>query len=174
MDWTNPLTYGVLLAVATTVGAVAWRIFWWVAKIDPLPEGLRTIASEIRDDTTEIRADIKRIFLQLTPVAERRSPIRLNDFGRKIAESMHARESAKTSASTLLPEVIGMQDFEIDAFAADVVSTRLGDEWPTRIAASAYENGIDQESVRTVLRVELRDELIERVKTSRAPADPGV
>ena len=41
---------------------------------DPLPEGLRTIASEIRDDTAEIRADIKRIFLQLTPVAERRSP----------------------------------------------------------------------------------------------------
>ena len=63
MDWTNPLTYGVLLAAATTVGAVAWRIFWRVAKIDPLPEGLRKLASKIRADTSEIRAHIKRIFL---------------------------------------------------------------------------------------------------------------
>lgn len=168
MDWTNPLTYGVLLAATTTFGAVLWKIFWWVAKIDPLPEGLREIAEGIRGDTAEIRADIKRIFLQLTPVADRGSPIRLNDFGRRVAESVHAEEWAKASAPDLLSEVLDLQDFEIDGFAADVVSTRLGDDWPTRIAASAYENGIDQESVRTVLRVVLRDELIARVKAHRA------
>ena len=98
MDWTSPLTYGVLLAVATTVGAVTWKIFWWVAKIDPLPEGLRELAAEIR-------ADIKQILLRLTPVVDRASPVRLNDLGQRIARSLRAYDWAKKIAPSLLPEV---------------------------------------------------------------------
>ena len=60
-----------------------------------------------------------------------------------------------------------MQDFQIDAFSDQVVSLRLGNEWPERIAASAYEHGIDPGSVREVLRVVLRDEPIKRVEKTR-------
>ena len=175
MDWTNPLTYAVILTVVTVVGSACWRIFSWVAKIDPLPEALadstdqfeKTLADStdrfektVAEFAREIREDIKKILHRLVTTVEGGGPLRLSELGHRISSELKVRDWAANIAPTLLPNVKGLEDFQIDEFSRHYVREQLGPEWTDRIAACAYEHGIGQEAVRAVLQVVLRSELI--------------
>ena len=156
MDWTSPLTYGVILAVVTTVGTILWKIFWWVAKIDPLPAGFSELAKEIR-------GDIKQILSRLPPApVASASPATLTDYGKKIAERFGASTWASQIAPTIIGRVANKEAFEIDEFCRDYVEKELDNTHVTLVAQVAYEFGIEHQKVRNVLRVVLRDELLNR------------
>ena len=157
MDWTNPLLYLLGFTVLMAFGTGLWKIFWWVAKIDPLPDQFSKLAQEIRED-------VKRILLRLSPTTESNSPVRLNELGRKIADGLEVQRWAADLAPKLLAEVQGLREFEIDDFSYRYVHNQLDDKWSERIAASAYEHGVDRDGVRSVLWIVLRDELIRLVQ----------
>ena len=148
MDWSNPLIY--IVGGIAGIGAI-WKLGEWKGRTD---DSVRAINDTIR----EIREDIKKIL---------GSPLRLTEFGEEISRRLDARSWATETAANLLPEVRGKQAFQVDEFCETYVQTRLSEEWKTEVARCAYELGRDRESILSVLRVVLRDELL-----SRLPAEP--
>ena len=156
MDWTNPVLYVLGFTIVMALGTGLWKIFWWVAKVDAGERDFRAFTKEVRDD-------IKRILLRLDPTLEGNSPKRLNELGLTIANRLNADEWAAGLAPKLLPDIKGLRPFEIDNFCYEYVNNKLGDEWTERLAAAAYEHGVDRGAVRSVLWIVLRDELIRLV-----------
>lgn len=148
MDWSNPLIY--VVGGIAGIGAI-WKLGEWKGRTDDS-------VSAIKDTIREIREDIKKIL---------GSPLRLTELGEEISRRLDARSWATETASVLLPEVRGKQAFQVDEFCETYVQTRLSEEWKTEVARCAYELGRDRESILSVLRVVLREELL-----SLFPAEP--
>ena len=171
MDWTNPLVYIVAFTPLMAAGTGLWKVFWWAAKVD-------TGERDFRAFTTEVRNDIKLILLRVNPVIEGKSPMRLNYLGQTIASGLHAQEWAARLAPKLLSEIEGLRPFEINRFCYEYVRKKLGDEWTEQLATAAYEHGVDQDAVQSVLWIVLRDELIrlapsEGAEPSEAAPNPN-
>ena len=152
-----------IIGVVTVVIAVAGIIFTagrWVGKTDGRLTTLEKFLADMKADIEKIRDDMTRIFEWRAKTLDRNSPVRLNDLGHQIATDLEAESWAAKLAPSVLPEVQHLQDFQIEAFCGHYVYQRLTGEWPNRIAAMAYEQEIEPEGVRAVLRVVLRDELI--------------
>ncbi len=157
----NPLTY---IALLTLVGLVVKGLFW-LRDVHNMKSGWQTFTEEIREDLKEIRQDIKQIFLRLPPRAiESASPVRLTDYGSKMAEFLLAKDWAASVAQAVTHEVVDMQPFQIEEFSRDYVATKLEPEIEERVSACAYEFGTERDAVKPVLWVVLRDELLDRVK----------
>ena len=108
----------------------------------------------------EVRQDIKEILRRMPPVPViSDSPLRLTEFGEKLAGCLNATQWAEQVApSVTVPD--GAEPFRIDEIAERFVHAHLDEETRDTVARCAYEYGIDQEGVRGVLRVILRDELL--------------
>ena len=167
----NPLWILVVLGVG---GAVVRGLFW-LRDVQTMKTGwaqfttktFPDFAQEIRNDIRGLQDEIKRIFERLpeNPRTLRSdSPARLSEYGQKIADSLRAKEWATSTATPILPEVVNKRPFEIEEFSRVYVSERLDPKATERVAACAYEFGIDRDSVRSVLWVVLRDELLQRVQ----------
>ena len=145
------------VAVATLIG-IFWKAARWTSRVD-------TDLISLKEVTKQIQEDIKKILLRLpeTPV-KNGSPVQLTDLGEKIAEWLEAEKWASELAEPLLGKISEMQPFQVDEFCVEYVKTELTEDLKKRVAACAYEFGIDKEGVRSVLRVVLRDELLERMK----------
>lgn len=151
MDWNNPLIF-VVGAIAI-IGAI-WKLAEWKGRTDD------SVAA-IKDAIREIREDIKKILDRLPdPSVTRGSPLRLTEFGEEISQRLDARPWAESTAPDLLPEIRGMQAFQVDAFCETYVTERLDEEWNTKVAQCAYELSVNRDSVLSVLRVVLRDRLL--------------
>lgn len=150
-DWfSTPLIVTAFLAVLIT----AVKVVRWTATVDLKLEQFTGFAREVRDD-------IKLIFLRLPPVpVAGASPLQLTDFGEKMADFMKAKTWASELRPSLLAEVAGKRPFEVDEFSRRYVQTRLQDDMKERVAACAYEFGVERDDVLKVLRVVLRDELL--------------
>ena len=144
-----------IIGAIITVLTVLWKAGHWKGTVD---EKLGSVGMFME----EIRADIKRIFERLPApkTVASGSPRQLTDFGRKIAEKVHAQEWATTVAPTLGPTVEGQQPFQVDQFSYAYAHEKMDAEWQKRVDACAYEFGIDRSGVLDVLYVTLRDELI--------------
>ena len=126
----------------------------WTTKIDTVVDGFSGFMAEIRDD-------IKQIFLRLPPVpVAGNSPLRLTDFGVKMAAHMNAKQWASNLAPSLRFNVSEKRAFEIDEFSRTYVETSLTDDMNERVSACGYEFGVDRDNVLKVLHVVLRDELL--------------
>ena len=86
--------------------------------------------------------------------------MQLTEFGQKIAAWLDAKDWAAQLAPDLVDEATGKQPFQIDEINDRYVQTQLSESLKERVAACAYEFGIDRDSVLSVLRVALRNELI--------------
>ena len=153
-DWLNtPL---IVTASPAVIYAVV-KVIRWTATVDLKLNQFTDFAKEVRDD-------IKQIFLRLPPVpVAGSSPLRLTDFGEKMADFMRAKPWASDLAPSLQAEVAGKRPFEVDEFSRGYVQSRLNDELKERVAACAYEFGVDRDAVLRVLQVVLRDELLRRI-----------
>ncbi len=122
------------------------------------------VAEEIRRDIDVIREDIKRI-LHLIPstpaLFQSDSPLRLTEFGEKVSASLGAASWAGKVAVELKHELADKQPYQIDAMSRKYVQDDLSDEMKERVAIAVYEFGIDEDGVRKVLAVVLREKLLE-------------
>ena len=148
------------VAVATLIG-IFWTAPRWTSRVD-------TDLISLKEVTKQIQEDIKKILLRLPEMPVKSgSPVQLTDFGEKIAESLEAEKWASELAEPLLGEISEKQPFQVDEFCIEYVKTKLTEDLEKRVAACAYEFGIDKEGVRSVLRVVLRDELLGRGRRRR-------
>ena len=162
---TNPVAVvaaiGLIITLLSAAGGLIWKAARWVQKVDSDTSGLRELAEEVRDNLQLIHAGINDIVGRLSSpqTVQSGSPIQLTEFGRKIAAKLQARQWAAELAPTQAGAVEGKRPFEIDEFSNNYVK-ELSQEWRDRVAECAYEFGVSEDSIRSVLRVVLRDELI--------------
>ena len=151
--WTNPLVYVLALAVVTAL----IRVGMWVGGVN---EHKRAVTGFM----AEIRADIKNLLRRTGSAAVASdSPLRLTDLGSGIAAELDATSWAKRIADGLRDRMVGKRPYEIQEFCFEYVSSdefRPSDDFTVAIKTCAYDHGIDDDQVRTVLAIALRDELL--------------
>ena len=140
----NPTTYIATVAVL----GILWGVHRWLAKVGYTTSEFPKLVQEIRDELKGIRDQIQQIFklLPRQPVVGA-SPLKLTDFGEKIADNIQAQAWADKVAPGLVREVADMRPFEIDQFSNTYVETRLPKELHERVASTAYEVGTTLEDV---------------------------
>ena len=154
-EWlSTPAGVSATVALLSALGG----LIYWMGKVQEHKGAVTVFMKEIRDD-------IKKIFDRLpgtpNPVSGA-SPLRLTDFGEKIAKSMNAKAWAEQMAPALSDEVRGKASFEIDEVAQNYVNNKLDEDWNRRVSESAYEFGTSRDGILRVLQVLLRNELIKR------------
>ena len=156
-EWlVSPLSIIAALAVLAAI----WKCACWFAKIDRGHTDFRELVKEIRND-------IKEIFKRLpSPEVKSASPVTLTEFGEKIAASFGASAWAKQIAPTIVGSITGKAAFEIDEFCQAYVKDELNDAKKSEVSRVAYEFGIEHQKVLNVLRVVLRDELIQIIRST--------
>ena len=161
-EWlTNPLTYVLALAVGT---ALVKGLFW-LRDVHNAKQGWGAIVDEIRKD-------IKDILLRLPPTpasVTSGSPLRLTDFGRKMAVNMDAQAWATDLAPTLREDLAGKRAFEVDEFSRKYVHEHM--QHAERVSKCMYQIDVDRDGALRVLQVVLRDALIDALGI--APDDPS-
>lgn len=169
---TGLFSAGAILVVAISGGLIALgRFIGSTSKeVNNLGEtaerdrsAFNRVAEGIKKDIDVIREDIKKILSRLpstTPLVESGSPLRLTEFGEKISASIRAESWAEELAPELLDEVKGKEPFEVDEYCQKYVIERLSKEWERRVARCAYEFGTDQDGIKKVMAVVLRDKLL--------------
>lgn len=163
LAWLVPTAVTVLIAICSAVFFAAR----WVGSVN-------TDRQDFREFMNELKADVKDILSRLPPsVVSRASPVTLTEYGERVAQCLRASEWASRAALELAGEVIDEAPYEVDERARQFVAEHLDEEMHQRVDECAYEFGVQQEDVLTVLRVVLRDELLRR--TARpGPADPSL
>ncbi len=142
------------IVAALAIGALIFKAGGWYGRVNGDLDTFREVLQEIR-------TDIKGILARLppTPVAGD-SPLKLTDFGDKIAQCLAADAWATERAAVVASQVTGLQPFEIDAWCQKYVADDRDERMRQEIARCAYEFGIEHDGVRQVLRVVLRDALL--------------
>ena len=111
----------------------------------------------------EIREKIDKIFERLPrKVAAGDSPIRLTDLGRAVSGQLNVGAWADRHAVQWKSDFDGKQAYEIQEFCFSHVDGEdvFSDVELRAIKQNAYENGLDEEQVRRVYAIELRDRLL--------------
>ena len=143
----NPLTWTAILGVLA-------GLIYWKGKVDAK-------LGSLDDRMTEIRGDIKRILERLPPrTVTANSPLRVTDFGEKIATAFGAQQWARDVARPVATRLVDKEPFEIDDFCQNYVDNMLDQHDDTRVESLAYNYGIESKDVLQVLRVVLRDEIL--------------
>ena len=155
----------ILLAIVMCVAAAMF--YRWSGGIDSKFTSLDGKFTSLESKLSEFAQEVRQMFTRRSPTLDSASPLVLNDLGKTIARALKAEQWATDLAPLLMARTAGMQPFEIDDFCLQYIRTEIDPEWRPRIAASAYENGIDRAAVEDVMRVVLREALLK--KHSRWP-----
>ena len=147
---------------AIVVGTLIFKAGGWHSRVN-------ADLSTLKQFMDEIRGDIKDILRRLPPQpVTGESPLRLTDFGRELAADVGAEAWAERHAPTLRPRVAGLEPFEVDDLCAKYTHDSLDDDMSGAVARCAYEFGIERGAVLSVLRVVLRDALLQQRSTQSA------
>lgn len=150
------------MVVLGPFGLLLIAFFGWAARRYEWRGAVNSEVGTLNELMTEIRQDIKGIFERLPPrpVASG-NPVRLTEFGEKIAATFKAQEWAEPVADTYT-DLPNIPELMIDDLSRHYVEKELSDRAKIRVAEVAYEFGIKREDVLAVLQVVLRDEIMKR------------
>ena len=170
----------IIVSVASSIFAVVWMLGKWTGTVDerlkPLAsfgewkgkvdERLRGFEERLKEFGEQLEAFRRDLFGQRT--VKTNSPASLTEYGEKLSAFLRAKEWAARTATIVLSEVVNKRPFEIEDFSRGYVTSRLDSEMADQVAACAYDFGIvDLDSVRSVLWIVLRDELIQRAEQAK-------
>ena len=131
-------------------------LIYWKGQVD-------SDLSTLKAFMTEIRADIKSILERVRPVTVAAgSPLQLTGFGKTIAESFGAEDWARESVSSVATpnEMVVKEPYQIDELCNEYVQNKIASEEYNRVQGCAYKHGIEPNDVLQVLRVVLRDQIL--------------
>ena len=135
--------------------------------------GLRTLREEIRHERSETRSTLDTLLLLAGGRREQttagRSPPQLTELGKEIDAKLEPTEWMTAAAEELRPQTKGLEPFEIEALCGKHIESSLDTKWQRRVARTAYELGTDTRAVEDVLRVILRNALLQRDEPSSNP-----
>ncbi len=152
----NPVTYLVVIGI----GATVFYIGRWVGMVNHKTSdlaaslvGLKEVLVAIKDVLTETE---KRL-------ATNNSPRQLTKFGEKIANAMEAGEWARRLvASGKFAKV--REPHEADYQARQFAYSDRSGETQKVLSVGVYQSGLDETSVRSVLAIVLREEIIRQLR----------
>lgn len=132
---------------------------------------MKTFRQELgtfRQELGTIRRNITSLFERLpSPTTKSASPISLTDLGESVAEEIDAHHWAGGAPPELEERVSGKSVYEIQEFCMNYcLEFEPEVEYLTTLQDCALDRGIDMVSVRRVLGVVLRDELLRREPNS--------
>ena len=168
---------GIILSAIGSIIAVVWILGNWKGTVD---QRLKTVdqalsgfgewkgrVEERLKSLGELLDEVRRELLGKRLI-KANSPVSLTEYGEKISTFLRAKEWATRTATVVLSEVVNNAPFEIEAFSRTHVSASLDAEMTRQVSACAYEFGIEPDSVKSVLWVVLRDELIQRAEQTKS------
>ena len=103
---------------------------------------------------------LNQIFERLPPrkVVAESSPLQLTEFGRTISDDIDAKGIAQSLVASVMPNMHGKPAYDIQEFCfAHLNECELPEAQLNKIKQCAFDNGIEQENVRRVIAVELRN-----------------
>ena len=115
----------------------------------------------------EVRDDIKQILRRLPETAvSSKSPVSLTDFGENISNHLGVARWAVDHALQLRTLALGKEEYQIYDLCVDYVGKQIerDEDLKNTMRAGAYQLGTDLENIRKVYEVELRDELLRKIK----------
>ena len=161
-DWL--IANWALVVIFITLAGLFFKAGKWVEGINGLSTKVDDLATSINGFMTEIRSDIKNIF-QMTsnsPIGSG-SHLRLNDLGHEISTQLRAVEWATQKAQALIDTVRTMTPYQVQEYCSRYVMDLTfedDEDFLTLIQACAFDRGLTESQVRSVLAVELRDILL--------------
>ena len=170
--WHDPGVYMVVIAGLGWIGAGAAalvKLGMWIGgankhmtAVEKHVEGAQKHMSAVERFMVEIRHDLRRLLHRFGESASEGSPLRLTELGRKISDTVDAPAWARETAKILRPRVEGKPPYEVQDACFSFVDDEFEpeDEFHAAIGMCAYELGIDDIQVLTVLAITLRDELL--------------
>lgn len=167
MDFNNPVTYGVSLAIVVACGSFIVLIFKvgeWKGQTDAVVKTFEEAIREFRADIKELRADVKELFRRLPDQpTSGGSPIRLTKMGQSISETLDADTWAKEHAQELVPRLNDRHPYEIQEFCKKYVKDEYAPpkDLEDKIKTCAYENALTIDQVLDFLAVVLRDVILQ-------------
>lgn len=158
--WNSPLVYVLALGVVTAL----IRVGMWVGSVNEYKRVVTGFMAQIREDIKEIREDIKKMLRRSGSAAVTSdSPLRLTELGNAIAAELDATSWAQQTAACVRDQVEGKRPYEIQEFCLGYLDSeefRPSDEFTIAIRTCAYDHGLDEDQVRFVLAIVLRDDLL--------------
>ena len=155
----------LILVVAILSVAIGWLLYR-SGTLEGRFGNLEHRFDALEGKLTNFMTDVRQLFQRASPTLESASPLTLNELGKRIAKDLQAYQWASDLAPSLKPRVSGKEPFEIDDFCLQYTRSELDPSWISRIAASAFQHGVDHAAVEDVLRVVLRDKLLELLRLS--------
>ena len=132
---------------------------------------MNALLERIRSDLDEVRQIVFARFG--VPLLASRSPLRLTKLGRTVSVEIDASAWVDRVAGSLEASIEGKDAYEIQTFCFEYVedTDQYSDEEQRSIRNTAFQRGLRASDVRSVLAIELRDQLLEKVglEAPRAP-----
>lgn len=169
----DPSGGGVTFWEVVTISALvagAGLIFYfgrWTREVDSARTQFENFMKRMETTIEAIHRNLDVLAATVQQPATRRgSPTELTELGEDIADRLDAHEWAARYAANHAESLAGFREFEVDARAKMFVEGALtpGAQMKERAAEAAYFFGVDEEEVRAVLNVVLRQALLHRIK----------
>jgi len=151
--WSNPLVYVLALTLVTAL----FRAGMWVGGVNEHTRVVTGFMAEIREDTKKL---LRR---SGSAAVTSDSPLRLTELGDAIATELDETSWAQQAAACIRDGAGGKRPYEIQELCLEYLDSeefRPSDEFTVAIRTCAYDHGLDEDQVRFVLAIVLRDELL--------------
>ena len=163
-DWLNTPTIIIavvaLFGLGTSILGLVWKVSKWTGSVDDDRTSFKKFMEKIDNNIEKIHEDIQRIFQRLGPSPTgASSPIELTEYGEELSKKLNARNWASQTALTIQADVSEKEPFQVHEFCKGYVG-QISVETHPEVFKLAYENGISDENMRSVLTIVLRDELL--------------
>lgn len=117
--------------------------------------GLRDVLVSVRDSLASEDRQIRR----------GKSPLQLTKFGQETADAMKATEWAHRQIKSGQFRTV-KRDYEADYYARQIANSDYGEDTRTVVSIGVYESGLDEASVRAILAIVLREEIIKQINAA--------
>ena len=154
-DWSNPLTYILLITAISAGGTLLWKIAVWVTNVN-------RDRDNFGDFMKAVDEKLDKIILLVSGLAQENSPLQLTPKGQGVAKYMEAEKYLDEAVPKALQndELLTLEDYEIERWCKTYVKEFLPEEWQKNLDRAAYQFGVDSGSVMAVLWILLRDRVL--------------
>ena len=152
------------VAAAIAIGWALVSIGIWIGSVNTNLKTFKEAVGEIKEAVAKIQDEINRFLHEMTSkTLTPGSPLKPNDLGKKVSDSIDAPSIAKGLAPGLRARADGKHQYDIQELCFDFIRDEYKpvEDIDKKIKQCAYENGISRADVMDVLAVELRDEVLQ-------------
>lgn len=165
MEFTVNINPTIAIFTVAGIGAVISLIIWY-ANVNSDRDSFKEFMKKVEKRLDDIFDRVTRI--GRGDLVESKSPLRLTDLGKQIAEQTRATEIAEAMSKVLEEKAVGKSAYDIQQLCFDwVTEDKLTAEHQKIAKDVAFSRGITMPQVMEVIAIELRDRLLmaEQVKS---------